>query len=418
MEKVKSLSAPLKRITVLDALRGFTLLGVILIHMIQHFGIFYSSGGQAVPRFPAMDEAIQWIGQNIIMGRFINVFAFLFGMSFFIQMDRAAKKGIDFRKRFVWRMIILFVIGLIGNSYYSLEIISIYAIFGLALIPLYSAKNWILITITALLLLGTPRIIQSNFHNKTIKEQKAENPTDSNAQRSLAVPENNQNSSFLNSAKQNYTTRLQGKINYQFGMLGRGYVTFALFVFGLIVGRLRFFEDVHIKKKRNVILFAGFIILAILVSMAKGLFPPFHSIILFMPGSELITPSMLIVQALNDINMVLFSGALAMGFIILYQTQFFGKYLDVFSPYGRMGLTNYEMQGLIGSMVFSAWAFGTYFGQCGITELFFLGILIYIVQLFISKIWLKHFLYGPLEWAWRSATYLKFQPFRKKNIIQ
>lgn len=417
MEKVKSLSAPLKRITVLDALRGFALLGVILIHMIQHFGIFYSSG-QAVPRFPAMDEAIQWIGQNIIMGRFINVFAFLFGLSFFIQMDRAAKKGIDFRKRFVWRMVILFVIGLIGNSYYSLEIISIYAIFGLVLIPLHSAKNWILITITALLLLGTPRIIQSNFHNTTITEQKTENPTNSNEQRSLAVPENNQNPSFLNSAKQNYTTRLQSKINYQFGMLGRGYITFALFVLGLIVGRLRFFEDIHIKKKRNVILFAGFIISAFLVSMAKGLFPPFHSILLFMPRSELITPPMLIVQALNDINMVLFSGALAMGFIILYQTPFLGKYLDVFSPYGRMGLTNYEMQGLVGSLVFSAWAFGDYFGQWGITELFFLGILIYIVQLFISKIWLKHFLYGPLEWAWRSATYLKFQPFKKKNAIQ
>lgn len=105
MEQNKTLSTPLNRVTLLDALRGFSLLGVILMHMLQQFSIFSFSPDVREPLFPAMDEVVQWIGQHVIMGRFINIFAFLFGLSFFIQLDRAAKKGIDFRGRFIWRMV-------------------------------------------------------------------------------------------------------------------------------------------------------------------------------------------------------------------------------------------------------------------------------------------------------------------------
>ncbi|WP_245531819.1 heparan-alpha-glucosaminide N-acetyltransferase domain-containing protein [Anaerophaga thermohalophila] len=59
MEQNISLSSPLKRITILDALRGFALLGVILMHMIQHFGIFSMPSQQETFQFPAWDETIQ-----------------------------------------------------------------------------------------------------------------------------------------------------------------------------------------------------------------------------------------------------------------------------------------------------------------------------------------------------------------------
>lgn len=91
MEQSKTISAPQSRIHVLDALRGFALLGVILMHMLQHFGVF-SGAPASEPQFPILDTAIQWLSQHVIMGKFINIFAFLFGLSFFIQMDRGAKK--------------------------------------------------------------------------------------------------------------------------------------------------------------------------------------------------------------------------------------------------------------------------------------------------------------------------------------
>jgi uncharacterized protein len=178
------------------------------------------------------------------------------------------------------------------------------------------------------------------------------------------------------------------------------------------VGRIRFFEKLSINKTRNLFLFLGTVLATFLASWIINIMPQVETRILFNPGGKYISPLLLTVKTLEDINLVLFSGALAMGFIIIYQTKA-GKYLDLLSPYGRMGLTNYIMQGFIGSMLFSLWAFGSVFSAWGPTELFALGLVIYVSQIVFSKCWLKYFLYGPLEWLWRSATYMKLQPFRK-----
>ena len=414
MTKSISLSSPLKRISILDALRGFALLGVILIHMIQHFGIFGMPSENEVLRFPMFDEAVQWIGNNIIMGRFINIFAFLFGISFFIQMDRAEKKGVNFRFRFIWRMILLLVLGLLSHSFFNLEIISIYAFFGLLLLPLYRVKNWILLTLVALLLLGAPRIIKAINHNSNLATAQVEAPVQGNSdQGERIVPEHVAHPSFLNTAMHNYNERLPGKLNYQFGYIGRGYVTLALFILGLYVGRIRFFESLDQHKKRNVKLFIGFLSGTLLFTFIQNMLPAQNMFILFRPDGQEITSALLLDRTLADIAMVLFTGALTMGFVLLYQNQRFTKYLEVLSPYGRTALTNYIMQGVIGCLLFAPWAFGTYFGDWGVGALFLLGLVIYMVQIVFSRLWLKKYLYGPLEWLWRSGTYMKLQPFKR-----
>src|SRR5690606_8753984 len=126
------------------------------------------------------------------------------------------------------------------------------------------------------------------------------------------------------------------KLNYQFGLFGRGYITFALFVLGLLIGRMRFFEEVQPKRK-VALLFCGFVTLVALISFTVGLLPSldFRSL---MSGEGKNMLSGLAVMSLNDIKTVAFSGAIVTGFTLLYQNRSFGKYLDVFSPYGRMGL--------------------------------------------------------------------------------
>lgn len=416
MEQEKILSPPSKRIDVIDALRGFALFGVIVTHMLQRFGIF-AGVRPGEPIFPVLDEAVQWLFQNVIMGRFINIFAFLFGMSFFIQMDRAAKRGVDFRGRFLWRLVLLFIIGRIGASFTYVDILSIYAVFGVVLVFLFPLKNWMLMTIAALLLLGTPRIFIAGvdrISNEPVTEVVQPAPQQ-NVQRSRPVNTEFEKPTFVESVIQNQTTGTMGTLRYQFGLVGRGYVTMALFIIGLVVGRIRFFEEVHIKQKRNILLFFTFLISTLLVDfIIKSLSPEPINLFRYMSPDSNIPPLALVSATLNDINLVLLSGALAMGFITLYQIKGVRKYLSTITPYGRMGLTNYEMQGVIGAIVFSAWGFGAIFGKWGATELFVLGIVIYILQVIFSKFWLKHFLYGPLEWLWRSGTYLKWQPFKRK----
>lgn len=415
MENKKTITTLLQRITVIDALRGFALLGVILTHMWQHYSIFSPDIEMRESLFPSMDESIEWLMRNVIMGKFINIFAFLFGLSFFIQMDRANRKGIDFRKRFIWRMIILFVIGIVGSMFYSGDILSVYAAFGVLMVFFYKFKNWLLILIACLLLIGLPRIITTTYDQTFKVEQttadSAQNREERPSRRSQDI--NAEKPSFFNSAKRNLTTGFEGKLNYQFGIFGRGYITLAMFIFGLIVGRLRFFEQVQTHKKRNYMLFAAFILGVIVINFILDLLPQETINVRSIMSGENISPSLLTTMGLNDIKSVLLSGVLAMGFIILYQMESIRKYLDVISPYGRMGLTNYEMQSVIGCFLFSMWAFGSFFGSLGTTELFMLGIIIYTLQIIFSTYWMKYYLYGPLEWFWRSATYLKLQPFRR-----
>lgn len=415
MEQNKSLSTPKYRITVIDALRGFALLGVILIHMMQHYGILSVAGIEPNESlFPKLDDAIRWLTQNVIMGKFINIFALLFGLSFFIQMDRAAKKGIDFRKRFLWRMTILFVIGIIGNCFYTGDILSIYALFGVIMVFFFRFKNWLLIIIATLLLLGLPRILTTSYNELVKTEQVA---SVSSAPLTSSSRLNAEKTSFFKSAQHNLTKGLEGKLNYQFGMFGRGYITLALFILGFVIGRLRFFEEVHSRKKRNMILLAGFVLAAITINFIMTLLPepPSTRVILMGLESKDITPSLFAIMALKDLHTVLFSGIITMGFIVLYQIKSIGKCLDVMTPYGRMGLTNYEIQSVIGAIIFSMWGFGSIFGSWGPTGIFALGLTLYAAQIIISKYWLKYHLFGPFEWLWRSATYLKLQPLRKKD---
>lgn len=415
MEEQKTISTPLQRITVVDALRGFALLGVILTHMWQHYSIFSFGMEPYEPLFPAMDEFIQWLMRNVIMGKFINIFAFLFGLSFFIQMDRANKKGIDFRKRFLWRMVILFIIGMIGCMFYSGEILAIYAAFGVVMVFLFKVKNWILILIASFLLIGTPRIISVTYDQLTRVEQTTADSSQNGEERLSRRSQNPEieKPSFLNSAKTNLTRGMEGKLNYQFGIFARGYITLAMFMIGLVVGRSRFFEEVHTRKKRNFIFFGIFVLGIVAINLILSLFPEETINVRAIRSGDNIPASLLATMGLNDIKAVFLSGALAMGFIILYQIKSIGRYLDTLSPYGRMGLTNYELQNVIGCLLFSIWAFGSFFGRLGTTELFVLGVIVYTLQVIFSKYWMKYYLYGPVEWFWRSATYLKWQPFRR-----
>ena len=73
---------------------------------------------------------------------------------------------------------------------------------------------------------------------------------------------------------------------------------------------------------------------------------------------------------------------------------------------GRMALTNYIMHTIIAMFVFLGVGFGL-FGQLRRIELYFVVLAIVVFQLIVSPLWLKYYRFGPLEWVWRSLTYLK-----------
>jgi uncharacterized protein len=102
------------------------------------------------------------------------------------------------------------------------------------------------------------------------------------------------------------------------------------------------------------------------------------------------------------------------GFLMLYRRPNWEKRLAYFAPYGRMALTNYVMQSIIGTFIYFGWGLG-YLGELRVLIGVTLGVLLIMFQTLLSKYWLKSFHYGPLEWLWRCGTYLKWQPFLKRK---
>ena len=113
--ETKAINTKLKghaRVDVADVLRVLAVMGIIILHSIEHFN-FYSfpdtAGQSAWLNFS--DKAI-WNGLFFMFGgKAYAIFALLFGFSFFIQDDNQRLRGNDFRLRFCWRLILLFLIG-------------------------------------------------------------------------------------------------------------------------------------------------------------------------------------------------------------------------------------------------------------------------------------------------------------------
>ena len=135
--ETKAINTKLKghaRVDVADVLRGLAVMGIIILHSIEHFN-FYSfpdtAGQSAWLNFSA--KAI-WNGLFFMFGgKAYAIFALLFGFSFFIQDDNQRLRGNDFRLRFCWRLILLFLIGNINASFFTAEVLVLYSLVGFIL---------------------------------------------------------------------------------------------------------------------------------------------------------------------------------------------------------------------------------------------------------------------------------------------
>ncbi|MBT8300867.1 MAG: DUF1624 domain-containing protein, partial [Maribacter sp.] len=117
---------PIKqRIEIIDALRGFSLAGIVVVHFVENFI------GSAVPQnvleglhVGPLDYVVDAFIALFLRGKFFGLFSFLFGLSFFIQMDNAQEKGTFFGPRFLWRLVILLLIGGLHHMFYRGDILT------------------------------------------------------------------------------------------------------------------------------------------------------------------------------------------------------------------------------------------------------------------------------------------------------
>ena len=104
-----------------------------------------------------------------------------------------------------------------------------------------------------------------------------------------------------------------------------------------------------------------------------------------------------------------------LGFImLLYKSGWFKWLFALMRPVGQMAFTNYLTQSLFVGLYFYGIGFGM-FGKLERYELYYVVAVTWTIQIIWSHIWLRYFRFGPLEWAWRCLTYWHLQPFRRNK---
>ena len=398
------------RIESIDALRGIALAGILICHMIeQYIGAAAPAIHNEAVSIGLADQIIEGLIGFFLRGKFIALFSFLFGLSFFIQMDNGAKKGVAFGGRFVWRLLLLLGIGYVHSLFYRGDILTIYAMLGIFLIPFYKVSNKWVLAVSALLFLGLGRYIMFYFtHGEHLFLDV--DIMDMTSPGILEYYTVLKDGSLLDVFATNAWEGHLDKMNFQFGIFGRGYFTFAFFLIGLYVGRSGFFSNFREEKKfTKKVLIGSLILLLVSVGITAGAF--------FAAGPEMQMQSWLPMIGLSGVDMA--NAAMTIMYICLfvigYRKVKGEKWLAKFAPYGRMALTNYVLQSVMGTALLYGWGLG-YIGELRNIYTFSIAIVLIGLQVWLSKLWLHYFNYGPLEWLWRSLTYFKVYPMKKEKV--
>lgn len=395
-------ATPKPRINSIDALRGFALIGIMLLHCMEHFDLTYYPKLDS-PFWQAVDTKVYEVMRFLFQGKAYAIFSLLFGLSFFMQMDSQAAKGKDFRGRFFWRLVILLAFGYINGLVYMGEFFVIYALLGMILIPLWKVPSRWLAALCVLLFLQIPQLIQfASLLNNNVP----------NAPTPLVT---RMNELYVESAHI-YTHGSVGDILSFNAFKGQGtkliwfvnvyrYLQLAgLFIAGMLIGR----SGIHKNPDK-------------MYTYSKKAFPyafawflAFYLVVLALPYSGIegyaLRAGKNLFTTYANLGMMM---AYICGFIWIYHRTVSGRrMLDRLAPVGRMSVTNYMMQSLMGVILFYGFGFNLAV-RCSFLECAIVGLLVCLLQILYSNWWMKRFHYGPMEWLWRTLTWMRHVPMTR-----
>ena len=142
------------RIEVVDALRGFAVMAIILVHNLEHF-IFPVYPTEQPAWLTVLDEGVFNVIFSLFAGKAYAIFALLFGFTFYIQCHNQEKKGKDFGYRFLWRLVLLLGFATLNAAFFPAGDVLLFVVVGLVL---FLVRKWSnkAIFVTAVILLLQP----------------------------------------------------------------------------------------------------------------------------------------------------------------------------------------------------------------------------------------------------------------------
>jgi len=379
------------RLEVVDALRGFAIMAIMLLHNLEHFDFYYSP--EYLPGWmKVLDKGIWDTLFFLFSGKTYAIFALLFGFTFYIMFSNQARKGKDFRGRFIWRSFLLFLFGVINSMFYQGDILLFYAVLGVSLVVVCKwSDRAVLITAIILLLqplewiklaqiVNDPAFVATNPVSWTYFGKMEGYIT---------------GSSFIDLVKGNLINGKTAVILWTYEN-GRILQTPAIFMLGMLLGRNNLFAPSEASKKfwKKVLVFAAsiFVVLFAVKMVIPTLIPREAT------SGELI----IIITSLANFA---FMFVWVSFFVLMFQKNAFHRVLTKLEVFGKMSLTNYVMQSIVGSFIYYGFGLGLY-KYTGATISLFIGITLFLLQITFCRWWMKSHTHGPLEGIWHKLTWI------------
>ena len=382
---------PNTRIDVADILRGIAIGGIVLIHFIEQLN-FYHFPEASSPFMAKFNQAVWDTTFFLLAGKMYAIFSMLFGLSFFIQHDNQAQQGKDFRLRFLWRMVLLFLFGLFDLLFYNGDILTVYAVCGVLVVPFIRASNKVLVAATIFFALQP---IELTYIILGLIDPTTQSLNLGSGELFKAIVPAQAEGSWLDVAIAGIRYGLP--VNFTWSIeFGRIMQTIFLFLFGIYLGRRRLFynEGNNLQVWKRVLIGS---------LCASAVLIPLYELLPDMLSTPCIKQSVKVMLKMwRNLAQMLFYVS---GVVLLYYRTAASKFLIKIAQYGKMSLTNYLSQSIIGGFVFYNWGLGM-FRYSGHASSLMLGVLCIVLQYIFCRWWLSHFSHGPFESLWRRATWI------------
>ena len=369
----KTRSLPNTRIDVADALRGIAVAGIILYHSVEHFNIFTQ---EPILHELSSDQTVSDVLAWLLSGKMYGIFAMLFGLSFFIMNDNQQQKDKCFSGRFAWRMCLLFLFGVINVAFYDGDILMLYACYGLLLIPVSYLPSWAVWCIIGLLAIQ-PVELFCLLTGYTIDHTRF-------YELSGIINHAHEHGTFWENALTNL--RYGFEVNLRFNVFsGRLTQLLCLFILGMQLGRQRLFynEGKNLQIWHTILCLSATVVIALSFvdfGLLEGWLKPIYNLVILLMIVSVVVSAW---YAFEGVRRVL-------------------HHLCVF---GRMSLTNYLLQSIIGCSIFCGYGLACYY-KLGITYAVLVGLTMVICQYCFARYWFSSHSRGPLEGIWRKLTWI------------
>lgn len=395
------------RIITLDIIRGFALFGILLVNM-----AFFNTPklfiiGTEVLLFADIGSRIaNYFILVFATGKFFTIFSFLFGLGFFIFMDRIQDKGLHVAPLYRRRLFFLFILGFIHAVFiWSGDILLTYSIAGFLLLFFRNSgaetiKKWaiwlfVIVNIVIGLLTYLSTVVEAVFDDGS----EIATYNQDLVQQAISIYQSGNFAEIL-------SFRLAEEVPIiLFNLVITVPFVLSVFLFGLFVGKKGITKNIdhHLNWIYSVwkksFIFSAILTVVLLVLRMELVFIPFHL-------------HFAILEIISYVTGLVMSFFYMTSIALLYAKQKWLKFLSVFAPVGQMALTNYLTQTMICLIIFNGFGFyGKVAPELGIV----LTIVIFILQTYLSHYWLKKYRFGPIEWLWRAFTYKHIPRMKVKN---